>query len=45
MFARQQAMARPGQPAIVMASSGETVTFGEYEARANQVAHRRPCPR
>ena len=39
MFARQQAIAHPDQPAIVMAGSGETVTFGEYEARANQVAH------
>ena len=39
MFARQQAMTNPDQPAIIMASSGETVTFGEYEAHANQVAH------
>ena len=39
MFARQQAMTDPDQPAIIMASSGETVTFGEYEARCNRVAH------
>ena len=39
MFARQQALAHPGKPAIIMASSGETVTFGEYEARSNRVAH------
>jgi long-chain acyl-CoA synthetase len=39
VFARQQAMAHPDKPAIIMASSGETVTFGEYEARSNQVAH------
>src|SRR5215469_10184475 len=32
-------MAHPDKPAIIMASSGETVTFGEYEARGNQVAH------
>jgi long-chain acyl-CoA synthetase len=32
-------MAHPEQAAIIMASSGETVTFGEYEARANRVAH------
>jgi long-chain acyl-CoA synthetase len=32
-------MSHPDKPAIIMASSGETVTFGEYEARANQVAH------
>ena len=39
MFARQQAIDDPGKPAIIMASSGETVTFGEYEARGNRVAH------
>jgi long-chain acyl-CoA synthetase len=39
VFARQQAMADPDKPAIIMASSGETVTFGEYEARSNQIAH------
>jgi acyl-coenzyme A synthetase/AMP-(fatty) acid ligase len=39
VFARQQSMARPDKPAIIMASSGETVTFGEYEARSNRVAH------
>src|SRR5260370_40536061 len=32
-------MAHPDKPAIIMASSGETVTFGEYEARSNRVAH------
>jgi long-chain acyl-CoA synthetase len=39
VFARQQAMAHPDKPAIIMASSGETVTFGGYEARSNRVAH------
>jgi long-chain acyl-CoA synthetase len=39
VFARQQATAHPDKPAIIMASSGETVTFGEYEARCNRVAH------
>jgi long-chain acyl-CoA synthetase len=39
VFARQQAIDDPGKPAIIMASSGETVTFGEYEARGNRVAH------
>jgi len=38
VFARQQAIATPDKPAIIMASSGETVTFGEYEARSNRVA-------
>jgi acyl-CoA synthetase (AMP-forming)/AMP-acid ligase II len=39
VFAREQASAHPGRPAIIMGSTGETVTFGEYEARANQAAH------
>jgi hypothetical protein len=39
VFARGQAMDHPDKPAIIMAASGETVTFGEYEARANRVAH------
>ena len=39
MFARQQAIADPDKPAIIMASSGEMVTFGEFEARSNRVAH------
>src|SRR5690348_9890009 len=39
VFARQHAIASPDKPAIIMASSGETVTYGEYEARSNRVAH------
>jgi acyl-CoA synthetase (AMP-forming)/AMP-acid ligase II len=39
VFARQQAIAHPDKPAIVMAASGETVTFGEFEAASNRVAH------
>jgi long-chain acyl-CoA synthetase len=39
MFARQHALEHPDQPAIIMASSGETVTFAEYEARCNATAH------
>jgi long-chain acyl-CoA synthetase len=39
VFARRPALAHPDKPAIIMASSGETVTFGEYEARSNRVAH------
>jgi long-chain acyl-CoA synthetase len=39
VFARRQALAHPDKPAIVMASSGETVTFGDFEARSNRVAH------
>jgi acyl-CoA synthetase (AMP-forming)/AMP-acid ligase II len=32
-------MDHPDRAAIIMATSGETVTYGEYEARCNQVAH------
>jgi long-chain acyl-CoA synthetase len=39
MYARQHALEHPDQAAIIMATSGETVTYGEYEARCNQVAH------
>lgn len=33
------AQAKPEKPAYIMASTGETVTYGELEARANQGAH------
>ena len=39
MYAAEHAAAHPDQPAIVMAPSGRTLTFAEYEAAANQVAH------
>ena len=39
MFARQHALASPDKPAVIMAATGETVTFGEFEERANRVAH------
>jgi len=39
MFARQHAESRPDQAAVIMGSTGETVTFAEFEARANAVAH------
>jgi long-chain acyl-CoA synthetase len=39
VFARQQAVAHPEKPAVIMGSSGQTVTFREYEARSNRVAH------
>src|SRR5438270_2705289 len=38
MFARQFAVSQPDRPAIIMASTGQTVTFAEYEAAANRVA-------
>src|SRR5438270_7405889 len=38
MFAREFAAADPDRPAIIMANSGRTVTYGEYEAAADRVA-------
>ena len=39
MYAAEHAKEHPDQPAIIMAPSGRTLTFAEYEAGANQVAH------
>src|SRR6266571_1421272 len=39
VYARQHALEHPGQPAVIMATSGETVTYGEYESRCNRAAH------
>jgi long-chain acyl-CoA synthetase len=39
MYPGKHAVERPDDPAFIMATSGETVTLGEYEARANRVAH------
>ncbi len=39
MFPAQHARERPDHPAFVMASSGETVSYGELEARSNRLAH------
>ncbi len=39
MYPGQYARARADQPAIIMAGSGETVTYRELEARANRLAH------
>jgi long-chain acyl-CoA synthetase len=39
MYAAQHARETPDKPAIVMASGGQVVSFAEYEAAANQVAH------
>jgi fatty-acyl-CoA synthase/long-chain acyl-CoA synthetase len=38
MYAAEYAKSHPDKPAIVMAASGEVVTFGQYEACANRVA-------
>src|SRR4051812_12692019 len=39
MFARKYAEEHPDRPAMIMAESGEVVTFAQFEARANQIAH------
>ena len=39
MYAAEHAAEHPDQPAIIMAPSGRVLTFAEYEAAANQVAH------
>ena len=39
MYAAEHAAEHGDQPAIIMAPSGRTLTFAEYEAGANQVAH------
>jgi acyl-CoA synthetase (AMP-forming)/AMP-acid ligase II len=39
MYAAGHAADHPDRPAIVMLGSGETWTYGQYEERANRVAH------
>lgn len=39
MHPRLHAQSHPGSPALIMADSGETMTFGELEERANRGAH------
>jgi long-chain acyl-CoA synthetase len=39
MYAAEHAAREPDKPAIIMATSGEVVTYAAYEAGANQVAH------
>ena len=39
MYPGFQAKIRPHQPAFVMATSGEAVTYAELEARSNRLAH------
>src|SRR5579863_1885280 len=38
MYTGKQAYVRPLQPAFIMANSGESVTYREFEARANRLA-------
>ena len=39
MHPSAHAKTHPDKPAFIMAYSGETVTYGELEARSNQGAH------
>ena len=39
MYPGTHAKVRSDQPAVIMASSGEIVTYGELEARTNRLAH------
>ena len=39
MYPGKQARMRPDQPAIVMARSGETVTYRDLDERSNRLAH------
>ncbi len=39
MYAAEQASEHPDEPALIMAPSGRVVSWAEYEAGANQVAH------
>ena len=38
MYAAEHARTTPDKPAIIMAGSGEVITYADYEARANQAA-------
>ena len=39
MYPGVHAKSHPDRPAIIMASSGETITYAELEARTNRLAH------
>src|SRR5512135_3235617 len=39
MYPGAQVKVRPDQPAVVMAASGETITYAELERRTNRLAH------
>jgi long-chain acyl-CoA synthetase len=39
MHPRLHAIATPNKPALIDAETGETITFGQLEARANRAAH------
>jgi len=39
MYPGAHALAHPDKPCVVMAGSGEVITYAEFEARANRLAH------
>jgi acyl-CoA synthetase (AMP-forming)/AMP-acid ligase II len=39
VYAAEYATTKADEPALIMATTGTTLTFGEYEARANRLAH------
>ena len=39
MYPAKQAQENPDKPALIMAETGETVSYGELESRSNQLAH------
>ena len=39
MYPGKHATVRAGQAAVIMAGTGETITYGELEARTNRLAH------
>ena len=39
MYPNAFARANPSHPAVIMAGSGEVITYGELDARANRLAH------
>ena len=39
MYAGKYVATQPDQPCLIMAATGEVITYGEFEGRANQLAH------
>ncbi len=39
MYPGKHAYEKPDRPCFIMAGSGEVVSYGEYEARTNRLAH------
>ena len=39
MYPNEYALQHPERPAVIMANTGEQITYRMFEARANQLAH------